>query len=629
MTAWTRSIGSPEYIFQTDTNWNVVLRLNPRLIAGGGEAWLRIFRIQAQLAYVRISLSATETGEPSAAGPQFTDLFETDGTITLTAAGETLVLHGPAHPDNPFLDSSEPYFYIVQNQSEMVAWNTELIAASDRETIVTFDDGVAVPYIAASMSAGTPTLSAAFGVVEPEIRPIAASMSAGAPTLSAAFGVVEPEIRPIGASMSAGAPTLSAAFGRALRLSDFDQTGLGIDALALLRASGDEIQDRIFYADPDRGGSDSPLEGELGLGDSDTLISRIRLRTNNTQLLLNDNDNPDPLSLSAYFGPGGPGENLELLVQTGRSIADRVIFPIAENVTNIGSHFIRFDIPVDARPLITGIEPGARFIFGLVRLGPLVIRAELSSGTPTLSAAFGVVEPDIRPIGASLVSGAPTLSAAFGVVEPEARPIAASLSAGAPTLSAAFGVVEPDIRPIAASLVSGTPALSAAVTVDVPLVQSDLWKRAARALSPARVLLVAVEITHPASPNPVRAVNDTRDQTIEGNLFPAIRFNLRLASDVENQPPRAEIWIDNVGHVLTDWINLTQGGQGATVRSLSVSVDPDAPGSDPVVDWEQSLQIQSISVDHFRATGRIGVPNYRNRAAVIARYDPDRAPGLY
>ena len=56
---------------------------------------------------------------------------------------------------------------------------------------------------------------------------------------------------------------------------------------ALLVASGTTN----YYADSDRGGSDSPLDGELGLSDTETVISRIR-RHSASELNLNDNDSP-------------------------------------------------------------------------------------------------------------------------------------------------------------------------------------------------------------------------------------------------------------------------------------------------------------------------------------------------
>ena len=61
-----------------------------------------------------------------------------------------------------------------------------------------------------------------------------------------------------------------------------------------------------FYADSDRGGTDSPIDGELGLGFGETVISRIRHTTSGSteRLTLNDNDNPAALGLDDYFGVG-------------------------------------------------------------------------------------------------------------------------------------------------------------------------------------------------------------------------------------------------------------------------------------------------------------------------------------
>ena len=154
------------------------------------------------------------------------------------------------------------------------------------------------------------------------------------------------------------------------------------------------------------------------------------------------------------------------------------------------------------------------------------------------------------------------------------------------------------------------------------------WLRAARALSPERALVMAIEITHPDAPYPVRAVNDTRRYLIEGNEYPPVRFGARLADDTEGQPPSAEIWIDNVGHVLTQWIDVTRGGVGAQIRLLEVSVDPADPGGGEV-EWEQRLEVRGVRAGRSRVTARIGVPSLRGRAAVIARHDPARSPGLF
>ena len=96
-----------------------------------------------------------------------------------------------------------------------------------------------------------------------------------------------------------------------LLLSDWDDTGLEVVSAALLVASGPGTVASNIYADSDRGGSDTPLDGELGLSATETLISRIR-RLDATMLVLNDNDNPNSLALNTYFNSGGDGNDLTL-----------------------------------------------------------------------------------------------------------------------------------------------------------------------------------------------------------------------------------------------------------------------------------------------------------------------------
>lgn len=153
------------------------------------------------------------------------------------------------------------------------------------------------------------------------------------------------------------------------------------------------------------------------------------------------------------------------------------------------------------------------------------------------------------------------------------------------------------------------------------------FRRAARALAPDRALVAAVELTHPAAPAPARAVADTAPREIEGATWPALRFGLRLADDSDDRPPRAEVWLDNVGRVLTDWIEASRGAAGAKARILQLSVDPATGAAE--VEWEQTLAIQEVRVDRSRVVATLGVPSLRGRVSVIARHDPRRSPGLF
>ena len=111
-------------------------------------------------------------------------------------------------------------------------------------------------------------------------------------------------------------------------------------------------------------------------------------------------------------------------------------------------------------------------------------------------------------------------------------------------------------------------------------------------------------------------------------MHTALRFGLRLAADRDGRPPRAEMWIDNIGHTLTRWIERAQGGAGAAVRLLQFSIDAGDP-SDAEVEWTVSLAVHSMRVDRARVTAVLGPPSLRGHAAVVARHDPAHSPGLF
>ena len=73
-----------------------------------------------------------------------------------------------------------------------------------------------------------------------------------------------------------------------LLLRDFDQEGYSWDLLVLIEIAALDN----FYADTDRSGTSVPVDGEIGLGPDNTLISRIRWETTNGRLIFNHNDKP-------------------------------------------------------------------------------------------------------------------------------------------------------------------------------------------------------------------------------------------------------------------------------------------------------------------------------------------------
>ena len=184
----------------------------------------------------------------------------------------------------------------------------------------------------------------------------------------------------------------------ALELSNFNAHGLSMDMLALCSVSGGAANVRWLYQSSVRGGSDTPIAGELGIGDGNTVFEGIRWDTNDDVLILNDNDNPGALNLGTYFGSGGAGRDLTFYFQTED---DGVMsFTVADNFVSAGGNFLRMTPPAAVQTVLDQLATNERFIVGFGRPLPAVtatllapISAWHSSGT-SYGSIWGASDPN-------------------------------------------------------------------------------------------------------------------------------------------------------------------------------------------------------------------------------------------
>ena len=238
-----------------------------------------------------------------------------------------------------------------------------------------------------------------------------------------------------------------------LVLADSDDEGLEVDAKALLVASDAGTAGNFIYEDADRGGTDTPLDGELGLGIGNTVISGIRRRTA-TLLQLNDNNNPAALDIGDYFSAGGAGEDLTIYLQT---MADgEVSFPASDvNFSRVDQ--VRFTIAADAQTLLDNLVSGDRLIFKTARpaaIPPLdaagtltgdlagSIEGSASLGTAPALDATGALTGDLAGSieGAASLGSSPHINATGELTGELSGSIAGEASLGSPpALDAAIG----------------------------------------------------------------------------------------------------------------------------------------------------------------------------------------------
>ena len=259
-------------------------------------------------------------------------------------------------------------------------------------------------------------------------------------------------------------------FTTALVLADSDDTGLDVDCKALLVVSNAGAVGNFIYEDADRGGTDTPLDGELGLGTDETLISGIRRRTA-TLLQLNDNNNPAALDIGAYFSTGGAGNDLTIYIQT---LADGEISFPATNASFSRVDQVRFTMPANVQTLFDNLTSGDRLIFKAARPAvtqqQIVLTGDADLGSPTAAADLNVENPQQQiALAGSADLGSPTAAADLNVENPQLVALSGDADLGNPTASADLSVENPQLVALSGDADLGNPTASADLSIENPI----------------------------------------------------------------------------------------------------------------------------------------------------------------
>lgn len=155
---------------------------------------------------------------------------------------------------------------------------------------------------------------------------------------------------------------------------------------------------------------------------------------------------------------------------------------------------------------------------------------------------------------------------------------------------------------------------------------SSRFERAQAELASSDVTVMALEVHHPDLPYPARLVHDTAALRIGDARYVPVAFRARLSADVDGRAPTAEIGVDNVGRDLMLWVDAAQGGTGATVRVMQVlRLDGDVGR----VEWEVTTDVLGVRATQREVVIHLGYDPLLTRPAVLLRYDPETAPGLF
>lgn len=142
------------------------------------------------------------------------------------------------------------------------------------------------------------------------------------------------------------------------------------------------------------------------------------------------------------------------------------------------------------------------------------------------------------------------------------------------------------------------------------------------AIAPGPPETLLCEISHPSASETVRLADGGGNFVFGGNTYLGTRFDARLVNDEEQQMPRAEFRFANIGRALSDWLNETGGGQGATITLRAV-------GASGAVVWEVTLDVLGSILGDDGVRAQLGYDLLLGRPAVTERYDPETVPGLF
>ena len=175
-------------------------------------------------------------------------------------------------------------------------------------------------------------------------------------------------------------------------------------------------------------------------------VSQVsRVGWTGTEIIINDNDNPQSLSLATYFNTGGSGSDLTLYAQTIDDGEEAVI--VAGNIAAVGANFLRLSPGAALAAVLDNITTGDRYIFKFARAA--------AAAVISLAASASVPAPSAAAVVRAVQSGAVSLVASASVPAPSA----AAVGTAAPT----------------------TPTTGNSVTLDLPAGQTsgDLFIRVA------------------------------------------------------------------------------------------------------------------------------------------------------
>lgn len=136
--------------------------------------------------------------------------------------------------------------------------------------------------------------------------------------------------------------------------------------------------------------------------------------------------------------------------------------------------------------------------------------------------------------------------------------------------------------------------------------------------------IILIEITRDDLATPIRIANYTANVVHQSNTFIACPFRVGLPDSPEEGLPRATLSIDNVGKVLTQWVDNADWTVPTYCKLIQIMPsDPDTE------EWSITMEMTDISMNSLEVSARLGMEDLLGSPAITVKYNPVVAPGLF
>jgi len=151
--------------------------------------------------------------------------------------------------------------------------------------------------------------------------------------------------------------------------------------------------------------------------------------------------------------------------------------------------------------------------------------------------------------------------------------------------------------------------------------------KAVNSTAAAALPIYLLEITHPDLATPIRIVQDTKDVVYAGDTYIAMGFTIIPPDDMSSGLPKARLAVDNVTRDLMQWVETSNGAQGAsaTIRAGMRN----AQNVVTVIEWSQTLDLADITATFQTVSASLGYEDILNLPGVPYTYTPDTAQGIF